>query len=355
MEYMQITEQSLLNPPRVGDIVEGKIIGKGQSTVYVDLENKGAGIIYGREFYAAKNELRNLKTGDKVFAKIIDLETEKGYIDLSLTEAGKEMGQEQLRHKKEEGLTVKVKIVGANKGGLLAETDGLRGFLPVSQLSSEHYPRIEGADKNKILNHLQQLIGQELEVKILNMDSRKEVLVFSEKATETEKIKEILKKYKVGDVVEGEITGIVDFGAFIKFYADSEEIEGLIHISELDWQLIEDPGEIVKVGQKIQAKIIEITEDGRVSLSLKALKKDPWENIEERHKKGDVVEGKVTKFNPFGAFVGIENKIQGLAHISEFGTKNEMEKILKIGQSYKFKILQIDSREHKMTLTLQEE
>jgi len=352
---MQITEQSLLNPPRVGDIVEGIIIGKGQSTVYVDLGNKGAGIIYGREFQAARNELRGLKIGDKVFAKIIDLETDKGYIDLSLTEAGKEMGQEQLRQKKEEGQTIKVKIVGANKGGLLAEADGIRGFLPVSQLSSEHYPRVEGADKIKILSHLQQMVGQELEVKIINMDPKKEVLVFSERATEAEKIKEILKQYKTGDVIEGEVTGIVDFGAFIKFCADSEEIEGLIHISELDWQLIENPAEIVEVGQKVKAKIMEITDDGRVSLSLKALKKDPWQDIKDKYKKGDVVEGLITKFNPFGAFVEIEPKIQGLAHISEFGTKSAMEEELKIGQRYKFKISQVEPKEHKMTLTLQRE
>jgi len=352
---MQTMDQNLLNPPRVGEIVEGKIIGKGQSTVYVDLGNKGTGIIYGREFHAAKNELKRLKTGDSVFAKIIELETENGYIDLSLTEAGREMGQEQLKQKKEEGQTVKVKIVGANKGGLLAETDGVRGFLPVSQLSSEHYPRVEGADKNKILSHLQQMVGQELEVKILNMDPKKEILVFSEKATEAERIKEILKKYKPGDVIEGEITGIVDFGAFVKFYVDSEEIEGLIHISELDWQLIESPAEIVKVGQKVKAKIIEITEDGRVSLSLKALKKDPWEDIKDKYKKGDVVDGQITKLNPFGAFVEIEPKIQGLAHISEFGTKSEMEKQLQVGQKYKFRILQIEPKDHKMTLTLQKE
>lgn len=345
-------EQSLLNPPRLGEIVEGKIIGTGRSAVYVDLGNKGTGIIYGREFQAARSELKNLKKGDKVFAKIIELETENGYIDLSLTEAGREIGQEQLMQKKEEGQTIKVKIVGANKGGLIAEAGGLRGFLPVSQLSSENYPRIEGADKNKILNHLQKMIGQELGVKIINMDAKKEVLIFSERATETERIKEILKQYKTGDVIEGEVTGIVDFGAFVKFYAESEEIEGLIHISELDWQLIESPAEVVKTGQKVQTKIIEITEDGRVSLSLKALKKDPWEEIKEKYKKGDVVEGQVTKLNPFGAFVEIESKIQGLAHISEFGTKSSMEEQLKIGQSYKFKILQIEPKDHKMTLTL---
>ncbi|RLC35083.1 MAG: 30S ribosomal protein S1 [Candidatus Nealsonbacteria bacterium] len=346
----EIKNNDLPKPPKVGEIVEGKIIGTGKSTIYVDLGNKGTGIIYGREFYTAKNELKNLKVGDKVFAKIVDLETDDGYIELSLTEAGKELSWEKLNEKKEKDAIINVKILGANKGGLITEVEGLQGFLPVSQLAPEHYPRVEGADKTKILNRLQKLVGKELEVKILDLNPKKEILIFSERATEIKKIKEILKKYKVGDIVEGEITGIVDFGAFVKF--GKEELEGLIHISELDWQLIEDPADIVQVGDKIKAKIIEITEDGRVSLSLKALKKDPWENLKEKYKKEDTVEGKVTKFNPFGAFVEIEPKIQGLAHISEFGTRSKMEEKLKIGETYKFKILQIEPKEHKMTLTL---
>ena len=345
-------QNEFLRPPQVGEIVQGEIIGTGKSSIYVDLGNKGTGIIYGREFYAAKDELKNLGIGDKIFAKIIDLETDEGYIELSLMEAGKELSWGKLNEKKEKGATIAVKVLGANKGGLIVEAEGLRGFLPVSQLAPEHYPRVEGADKAKILSRLQKLVGKELEAKILDLDPKKEILIFSERATEIEKIKEILKKYKVGDVVSGEIIGLVDFGAFVKF--GKEELEGLIHISELDWQLIENPADIVKVGQKVKAKIIEITEDGRVSLSLKALKKDPWENIEEKYKKGDVIEGKVTKFNPFGAFVEIEPKIQGLCHISEFGTRSKMEQILKIGQTHQFKILQIDPREHKMTLTLVE-
>ena len=337
-----------LRPARVGEIVEGKIIGTGKSSIYVDLGPMGTGLIFGREFYQAKHELKNKQIGDKIFAKIVDLEDDEGYIELSLTEAGKEIGWESLHKIKENNEIIKVKVLGANKGGLMAEVEGIQGFLPVSQLSPEHYPRVEGADKSKILQKLQQLVGEELEVKIFDVNQGEEKLIFSEKATDSEKLKEILKNYKPGDMVEGEITGVVDFGAFMKF----GDLEGLIHISELDWQLIEDPSEIVKVGEKVKAKIIEITEDGRVSLSLKALKKDPWDGIEEKYKKGDVVQGKTTKFNPFGAFIEVEPKIQGLCHISEFGTKTKMEEKLKINQTYKFQILQVDPPEHRMTLKL---
>ena len=340
-------ENEILRPPKIGEIVEGRVLATGRSAIYVDLGSLGTGIIFGKEFYQAKDVLKKLKIGDKLFAKIIDLENEEGFIELSLSEAGKELSWIELQQKKEADQTITVKILGANKGGLLAEIKGIRGFLPVSQLSPEYYPRVEGADKTKILNKLQKLIGKELEVKIFDLNPKEEKLIFSQKATETSKIKEFLKNYKVGDLVEGEVTGVVDFGVFIRL---SPELEGLIHISELDWQLIEDPSEIVKIGDKVKAKIVEITEDGRISLSLKALKENPWKNIEKKYKKGDKIKGKVTKFNPFGAFVEISPKIQGLLHISEFGTRAKMEQALKIGEEYEFQILQIDPKEHRLSL-----
>jgi len=343
-----LEKNNLLRPGKIGDIAGGTIVGAGQSTIYIDLGPIGTGIIFGREFYQAKTELKKMQIGDKVFSKIVDLENEDGYIELSLSEAGKEIGWDKLRKIKENDEIIKVKILGANKGGLIAEVESIQGFLPVSQLAPEHYPRVEGADKTKILQKLQQLIGSDLEVKIFDVNPQEEKLIFSEKATDTEKLKEILKNYKMDDVVEGEITGVVDFGAFMKF----GDLEGLIHISELDWQLIENPSEIVKVGEKVKVKIIEITGDGRVSLSLKALKKDPWVGIEEKYKKGDEIKGEVTKFNIFGAFVEIGPKIQGLCHISEFGTKAKMEESLQVGKNYKFQILQIDPAEHRMTLKL---
>jgi len=344
-----LTKDELLKLPRVGEIVEGKVIGKGRSSIFLDLGTRGTGIIYGKEFQEAKKQLKNLKTGDSVFAKILNLEDEEGYVELSISGASRELTWVKLQQKKEEGEEIKVKILGANKGGLIAEVLGIPGFLPVSQLEEQHYPRVEGGDSLKILRELQKFIGKELEVKIFDLDPKTEKLILSEKAKATEKIKEILKNYKIGEVVEGEITGLTDFGAFMRF--GTEGLEGLIHISELDWQLIKDPAEIVKAGQGVKAKIIDISDD-RVSLSLKALKKDPWLDIEKKHKKGEIVSGKVTKFNPFGAFVQITTKIQGLCHISEFGTRGKMEERLKIGQKYNFQILEIRPKEHRLSLKL---
>ena len=360
-----LEQNNLLKPAQVGKIVEGKVVGKARSAVFLDLGPIGTGIIYGKEFQEAKEEIKNLKIGSSLFAKIIDLENEEGYIELSLSQASDELTWEKLKEQKEKGQTLKIKILSANKGGLVAEVFGIPAFLPVSQLMPENYPRVEKGNVSKIVEELQKFVDKEMEVKIFDLDPRQGKLILSEKAKEDEKIKEILKNFKVGDIVEAEISGVIDFGVFVKFPAlakasvDKEEkgrpafIEGLIHISELDWQLIEDPADLVKVGQIVKAKIISIS-DNKVSLSLKALKEDPWRNIEKEYKKGDIIEGKVTKFNPYGAFVQINPKIQGLCHISEFGTKAKMEEALKIGKDFKFQILSIDPLEHRMSLKLVE-
>lgn len=344
-----LDKNNFLKPLKIGEIIDGKIIGIGRSAIYLDMGITGAGIIYGREFKEAKNILKDLKIGDKIFTKIIELENEEGFLELSANQANEEISWESLKQKKENGETFKVKILGANKGGLLSKISNIPSFLPVSQLSLKHYPRVKGADQSEILKALQKFIGEELEVKIFDISKKEEKLILSEKAKESEKIKELLKNYKIGDKVEGEVTGIVDFGVFMKF--GPKNLEGLIHISELDWELIEDPSQIVKIDQKLKVKIIEISEN-KVFLSLKALKKNPWEDIDKKYKKGDVIKGEITKFNPFGAFVKLSSKIQGLCHISEFGTKIKMEDELKIGKKYNFKISFIDPKEHKITLKL---
>ncbi len=341
----------LLKPPKIGEIVEGKIIAKERGSVFLDLGPIGTGIIYGAELYAGKDILKDLKIGESVLVKIVEPKNEEGYIELSIAQASKEITWEELKQKKQKGEIMKVKITGVNKGGLLTEISGIQAFLPVSQLSANNYPKV-GGDTTKILKELQKFIGKEMEVQIFDLDPKSGKLILSEKLKESEKIREYLKNYKAGDIVEGEITGIVDFGVFVKF-DKTFDLEGLIHISELDWKIVEVPSKVVNVGQKVQAKIINIVGE-KVFLSLKALKKDPWEGLEKKYKKGDVVSGKVIKLNPFGAFVQIENDIQGLCHISEFGSFKKMEEKLKIDKEYDFKILEIQPLEHKINLELLE-
>ena len=348
-EKIQSIEMS--KPMRVGDIVEGIVVGTGRSAVYLDLGSQSTGLIYGREFLDEKSALRRLKIGDRVAGKITELENDEGYIELSLKEAGKEITWEKLQEKKDKEELLQVTVIGANKGGLLTDVLGIPAFLPVSQLSQEHYPKIEDGDSTKILLALQKFMGKELEVQIFDLDPTDQKIILSERSKERKKIREILGQYKIGDVVEGEITGVVDFGAFVKFGKEDEEIEGLIHISEIDWQIIENPGDFLKIGDRMQAKIIDLS-NGRASLSLKVLKEDPWKDIEKRWKKFDEAQGKVTKLNPFGAFVEIEPKIQGLCHISEFGTRKRMEEVIKQGETYAFQVLEINATEHRMSLRL---
>ena len=336
----------------VGSTVEGTVVARDRSSLFIDLGMHGTGIIFGREFYVAKDIIKKLQLGDKIFAKIVELEDDQGYRELSLKDAAKEISWQRLKELKEKGEIISVKITGVNKGGLLASLEGIQAFLPVSQLAPENYPRVADADKTKILKELQKFIGRTMEVKVFDLLASENKLILSEKAKSEEKIREILKEYNKGDVVEGEITGIADFGAFIKFPRGKEQqIEGLIHISELDWQLVENPAEVVKVGDAVKVQIIDIN-NNQVFLSLKSLKENPWEKIEKNYKKGDTIKGKVSKFSAFGAFVEIAPKIRGLCHISEFSSKEEMENRLEIGKEYDFQVLLIDPKEHRMSLKL---
>src|SRR3989338_8993179 len=290
-------------PPSVGSIVEGKVVARDRSSLFIDLGNQGTGIIYGREFYEVKDAIKNLKIGDTIFAKIVELENEDGYRELSMRDATKEINWQKLAGMKEKEEIIKVKITGVNKGGLLTNINNIPAFLPVSQLSPENYPRVADADKAKILKELQKFIGKTLEVKILDLLAAENKLILSEKAKTEQAIKKILKDYTKGDIIEGKVTGIADFGVFIRFPVNTTNetpsaagtlesktdndntIEGLIHISELDWQLVQNPNEIVKVGEIIKAQIIDI-HNNQVFLSLKSLKENPWQEVEKKYKKG---------------------------------------------------------------------
>jgi small subunit ribosomal protein S1 len=358
-----LLQTSQVQVPEVGGVVEGVVIAKESNNLLLDLGVLGIGIVYGVEMRDGMGIVNALKRGDSIKAMVVELENDEGYIELSVKQASYEKAWADLEEKKEEKMTVPTKILDANKGGLLIEVNGITGFLPVSQLSSEHYPRVEDGDKNKILELLKKLVGRELQVRILDAQRESEKLIVSEKAAQSEKEMALISELKKGDTVEGEVSGVVDFGAFVKFhppgYKEDQKdtnidtrLEGLVHISELAWQLIDNPREIVKTGDHVKAKVIGI-DDARISLSIKALKKDPWEAVEEKYNVGDEVEGKVDKINPFGAFVYLDRNIHGLAHISEFKDVypgRSMEEVLEQGETYRWKILSIEPKDHRMGL-----
>jgi len=335
--------------PREENVVEATFIKKLPRKAYFDMGRFGTGIVFGVELQNAKEAVRNLKPGDKLQAKIVALDGEEGLIELSLAEAGKQKLWQQVKELAESGETAKAKIIGANAGGLMAAIQGeLRAFLPVSQLSLEHYPKVQDGDRQKIAEELKKFVGQELTVKIIDVNPRANKIIVSEREVLSANVKELLAGYAIGQVVDCTVSGAADFGVFVRF-TDNPQIEGMIHISELDYKLIENPKDLVSLNQALKAKIIDIKE-GRVFLSLKALKEDPWLKIGDLFKIGDTVQGRVHKFNPFGAVVAIEGDFQGMVHISEFGGQDEMKQALQVGETYPFVIDTIKPEEKRITL-----
>lgn len=337
------------NMPKVGDVLEGPVLAIEKTAIYIDLKPYGTGIIYGREYISAKDVIKKMNIGDSVSAKVIDTDNTDGYIELSLKEARQALIWSEAELAIKNKTVLELPVLEANKGGLLIEWQGIVGFLPASQLGTTHYPRVTDGDKDKILDELKKLVGGKVSVVIITANPKEAKLIFSEKIEEkVPKEKEkMVEKYTVGESFEGTITGIVDFGVFVKI---EEGLEGLVHISEIDWSLVEDPRTMFKVGQKVKVKIIEI-KDNKISLSIKALKENPWIEAGKKYGKDKVVRGVIIKFNKHGALASIEEGIAGLVHVSEFGSEEKLRQSLELGKTYNFKITLFDAKEQKMALS----
>lgn len=328
-----------------GEVITGHVLSVKKHEVLVDLGAQGVGYVPRREVGLG----RQLSVGDEVTASVVDTELENGYSLLSLRKAAKDRGWEEVQAKMDAAEIIEVAPYDANRGGMLVEYEGVRGFLPVSQLSAEHYPRVGSADKDEILARLNTLVGQMLKVRILDCDRKANKLIFSEKEAVKDGLAERFEQLKVGDTVSGIVTGVVDFGAFVNV----DGIEGLVHISEISWERVNNPSDYVKVGQTVEAKIISIDKE-RLSLSMKQLTQDPWLDEVEKFKKGEKVEGTVTRITPFGAFVQISPAVEALVHISELGNGNDVdpEKVFTLNERKEFVVLDIDKDNRKISLSL---
>jgi len=345
-----ILEQSPV-PPNEGEIVEGTVSAIGRAKVFIELFPFGSGVIYGREYMNARDILRKVSVGDSIAAKVVDTGNLDGYIELSLKEARQALIWSEADQAQREQRVLSLEVKEANKGGLILEWQGIQGFLPASQLSTENYPRVADGDKDKILVELQNLVGKFLSVVMITADQKEGKLIFSEKGPqEKEEKEEKVARYEVGDTLAGEVTGAVDFGVFVKI---EDGLEGLVHISELDWGLVEDTRSLYKVGDKVQVKVIEVKDD-KISLSIKQLKQNPWQVAAEKYKKDQTVAGVVIKYNKHGALASIEEGVAGLVHISEFENEEALKATLSLGTVYNFKITLFEPKEQRMTLSFKE-
>lgn len=332
--------------PQVGEVVHGKVIAVGRNEVRVDINGLAVGLVRGPEL----DPQALLTIGDEVDATVIDLDNEFGELELSLKGAGRKKTWERLKEIFTSGAIVQVRITEANKGGLIVRLEGLSGFLPVSQLSPEHYPRVQGGEKTRILEKLKELVAQEMDAKVIDVNEEEGKFIVSEKAVWETRQESVISKYKVGDTVEGTVTAVTDFGAFVKFDAN---LEGLVHISEIAWQRIDHPRDVLKVGDRVRAEIINI-EGSKIFLSMKKLVDDPWLRVGDKYKVGQWVKGRVLKINPFGLFVELDPDIHGLAHISELSDKpvKDVNEVARTGDEFEFRIVSIDPINHRLGLSL---
>ncbi len=342
----ELLESSSVEKIKTGDVVTGVVTSVRKHEIWVDLGANGIGVIFRREVGGG-----DIKEGEEITASIVDPEMDEGYALLSMKRAVKDRGWGELQRLFEDQEIVEVMPYDANRGGLLIELEGIRGFLPVSQLAAEHYPRVSDADKDEILTKLNSLVNKTLRTRILDVSRKDNKLIFSEKEAIRDDMKSQLTKLKVGEEVEGVVTGIIDFGVFVSV----DGIEGLVHISEISWERVEDPRKYVKVGDKIKAKIIAIDKD-RLSLSIKQMSDDPWLDEVKKFKVGQMVEGRITRITPFGAFVQLSPSVEALVHVSEMSDDESIdpEKLFKLDEKKQFKVLEIDTDNRKIALSLKD-
>jgi len=351
--FSALLEKEDLKIPQVGDIVKGVVIAASKAEVRLDIDGVMSGIVRGPELYLEADEYTNLEPGREVEAMVVDAENENGELELSFRQVGQGKAWDNLREAFKNKTTVLVKVADANKGGLLCNFRQISGFLPVSQLAPENYPRISGGDKSKILEKLKSFVGQEFEVNVITLNEDEGKIIFSEKDVWNKKQKPILDKYKVGMVVEGKITAVTNFGVFVSF---DDNIEGLIHISELAWQRIDSPSTLYKVGDKINAEIVNI-DGNKIFLSAKKIMKDPWLEAVNKYVVGQAVRGGILKVNPFGLFVKLDEDIHGLAHITQLDLSktDKINELFKINEERDFEILSISPSDHRLALKLLKE
>ena len=323
-----------------GEIVEGIITEKSNKAIWVDVGAKTEGLILSKEMRVAKDFVGNLKVGDKIKVSIFQSENDKGYPLLSFRKTLNEFAWTDFEDKLKTGAPLKVKGKEMNKGGLVVDANGFFGFIPTSCFGA------------KFTGKIKDLIGRDFEAKIIEVDREKNRLILSEKEISEKGLiseqKEALGKIKVGETLEGEVASVMPFGLFVKIKG-KKNLEGLLHISEISWEKIDDPSKLYKAGDKIKVKVILAdAQSGKLNFSLKQLQEDPWGEIEKKYAVDVKIKGEVTRMVPFGAFVSLDKGVEGLIHVS----KIPAEKSLKAGDKVNCFVESVDKEGRKISLGL---
>ena len=336
---------------RAGDNIIGTVIDATASRILLDLPGGVTGIITKKEASAFGEGVGEYDAGQQLEAAIIEAENEQGLVVMSLRRASQDMIWAELSEIMGEERSVKVRIEEANKGGLMAKYKGLRAFLPVSQLTPTNYPRVNNADAAAILAKLQAHVGKEFTVCIINVDRERGKVIISEKAAHQEQAKETLSKLNVGDIVKGQVSGVVKFGIFVTFGG----VEGLVHLSELAWGHVSDPSKEYSLGDDVEVLVIGM-EGKKLSFSMKRLSDDPWKDLVATMKPGDVVEGPVSRWNANGVFIDVKAGVQGLFGLSQFPvdvhTELPTKGGIKEGKTLKGEVVAVNFDSHRVELNL---
>jgi small subunit ribosomal protein S1 len=354
------TMESLLNEqelnvdlPQPGEIRTGMIASISPSQILVSIGAKSEGVVSGRELDQLSAEEREaLKVGQEVHVFVINAEDENGNVVLSLKRAQEQLSWETVEKLISSDTVIDSKVIGFNKGGLIVGVEGLRGFVPSSQISAMRRSQSTGDTPEQ---RWQKMIGQPISVRVIEVDRERRRLILSERAASTESrqsIKErVIEELEEGKTYTGRVTSLANFGAFINING----ADGLVHLSELSWDHIEHPREVLEVGQEIQVKVINVDKDKkRIGLSVRALQADPWRSRVEKYSVGQLVEGIITRLTKFGAFARLEGDIEGLIHISEIAEHRieHPKEVLKEGDVKSLRVIRIDPDQHRIGLSL---
>ncbi len=341
-----LAEDEIPAPPQPGQPVTGKVVNISNNRILVEINGTYTGIIAGREAIDGFDTAKKLVEGDDVTAYVVEEENADGYYVLSLRKASREKAWVKLQEMRDTDETIDVTIREANKGGLMTEFNGIRAFIPVSQLAPEHYPRVNGANASEILSKLAKFVGEKFTVQVLTAEPDENKLILSEKAGLAKKRTAAISKLSVGQKISGKVTGIVNFGIFIMF---GDGLEGLVHLSEVAWGKVTDAANYARVGEEKEAVVIGISPD-KISLSMKRLTTDPWLKNIEQFSVGDTVNGTVEKITPFGTLVQLTEDVSGLLHTSE----NEEKIEFAVGDAVTAKIIEINPDDHRIALSVKD-